>query len=390
MRRFGINYMIYFYMFICLTLLFFNIAYIFYQKRRQNIQEIRAMHWKKELAGLWKESDCTGQAFKEQHEPDCTRQAFKEQHEPGCEGQAFKVHKRRLRRKLKRIDQLIAYNSVMEDCLGTGGVSDYLEECYEDFLFLAVEYGNREAMERAFFAYVISLYYPYMGTPRKQMVNILLKYMDDATVYCRENVLLALYAIGDAVAVEHAFMYLDSRGLYHSPKLISDGLMTYKGDKEELARRLWSKRNAWNESLVLSVIQFVTQLDADFSEEFIGELQKDNTSLEHRFAYIRYFQRHVKPGLKGYLIDCLKQYDASNNSLAIVISLALGSYPGEDTALALEGALQSKSWYVRKNAAASLLRIGLPEDELRRVYEASDRYGKEILEYVSERRFDTV
>ena len=348
------------------------------------------MHWKKELAGLWKESDCTGQAFKEQHEPDCTRQAFKEQHEPGCEGQAFKVHKRRLRRKLKRIDQLIAYNSVMEDCLGTGGVSDYLEECYEDFLFLAVEYGNREAMERAFFAYVISLYYPYMGTPRKQMVNILLKYMDDATVYCRENVLLALYAIGDAVAVEHAFMYLDSRGLYHSPKLISDGLMTYKGDKEELARRLWSKRNAWNESLVLSVIQFVTQLDADFSEEFIGELQKDNTSLEHRFAYIRYFQRHVKPGLKGYLIDCLKQYDASNNSLAIVISLALGSYPGEDTALALEGALQSKSWYVRKNAAASLLRIGLPEDELRRVYEASDRYGKEILEYVSERRFDTV
>lgn len=364
MRSFSINYVIYFYMFICLTLLFFNIAYIFYQKRRKNIQKIRAMRWKKELESLWKE-------------PDSRRQAFQ-------------VHKRRLRRKLKRTGQLIAYNSVMEECLGTSGVSDYLEECYDDFLFLAVEYGNREAMERAFFAYVVSLYYPYTGTPRKQMVNILLKYMDDATVYCRENVLLALYAIGDAVAVEHAFMYLDSRGLYHSPKLISDGLMTYKGDKEELARRLWSKRNAWNESLALSVIQFVTQLDADFSEEFFEELQKDNTPMEQRFAYIRYFQRHVKPQVKGYLIECLEKYDASNNSLAIAISLALGSYPGEDTALALEGALQSKSWYVRKNAAASLLRIGLPEDELRRVYEASDRYGKEILEYVSERRFDAV
>ena len=157
MRSFSINYVIYFYMFICLTLLFFNIAYIFYQKRRKNIQKIRAMRWKKELESLWKE-------------PDSRRQAFQ-------------VHKRRLRRKLKRTGQLIAYNSVMEECLGTSGVSDYLEECYDDFLFLAVEYGNREAMERAFFAYVVSLYYPYTGTPRKQMVNILLKYMDDATVY---------------------------------------------------------------------------------------------------------------------------------------------------------------------------------------------------------------
>ena len=32
MRTPNINYIIYFYMFICLTLLFFNIAYIFYMK----------------------------------------------------------------------------------------------------------------------------------------------------------------------------------------------------------------------------------------------------------------------------------------------------------------------------------------------------------------------
>lgn len=361
MRTLNINYIIYFYMFICLTLLFFNIAYIFYMKIRQFVQDGRSRRWETELERIWNEEECTDQMMRQ--------------------------HRRRLRRKLKRTDQLIAYNNVMERCLGNGGVSDYLKDCYEDFLALAVEYGTRSAMERAFFAYVISLYHPYMGTFRKQMVNILLKYMDNATVYCRENVLHALYSIGDAVAVEHAFTFLDNRGLYHSSKLISDGLMTYRGDKEELAWRLWRNCHMWNESLVIAVIQFVTQLEADFSAEFFRELQREETSIEQRFAYIRYFQRHVKPELKGYLINCLEQYDRTNNRLAIAASTALGSYPGEDTRQALEQALRSRNWYVRKNSALSLIHIGIPETELEQIYGRSDRYGKEILEYVAGRQF---
>ncbi len=364
MRNYNINYIIYFYIFICLTLLFYNIAYIFYTKIREYVQEERSRRWQNELEHIWNEAECTDQVLQK--------------------------HRRMLRRKLKKTDQLIAYNNVMEKYLGNSAVSDYLGRCYEDFLVLAQEYGSRDAMERAFFAYVISLYHSHIGTFSKQMVNILLRYMDNATVYCRENVLHALYAIGDAVAVEHAFMFLDNRGLYHSPKLISDGLMTYKGDKEELAWRLWTRCHMWNESLVIAVIQFVTQLDADFSGEFFRELQQEDTPLELRFAYIRYFQRHAKPELKSYLISCLEEYDLQNNSLAIAASTALGSYPGEDTVRALEKALKSRSWYVRKNSASSLMHIGIPEKELKQIYARSDRYGKEILEYVSGKQFDAV
>jgi len=361
MRALNINYIIYFYMFICLTLLFFNIAYIFYSKIRQSVQDYRSRWWEMELVRVWDDGKCTDKILQR--------------------------HKRMLRRKLKRMDQLIAYNNVMDQYLGNADVSDYLKKCYDDFWMIAAEYGTRSAMERAFFAYVISLYHPYMGTLKAQMVNILLQYMDNATVYCRENVLHALYSIGDAVAVEHAFLFLNNRGLYHSPKLISDGLMLYQGDKEELARRLWEKCHAWNESLILSVIQFVTQLNADFSEAFLKELQKEDISTELRFAYIRYFQRHVKPELKEYLIRCLEQYDMANNILAIAASTALGSYPGEDTKQVLERALQSRNWYVRKNSASSLIRIGVPEEELKQIYGRSDRYGKEILEYVAGKQF---
>ena len=120
-----------------------------------------------------------------------------------------------------------------------------------------------------------------------------------------------------------------------------------------------------------------------FSAVFFWELQREGTSIEQRFAYIRYFQRHVKPELKGFLISCLEQYDRANNYLAIAASTALGSYPGDDTRQALEQALRSRNWYVRKNSAISLIHIGIPETELERIYGRSDRYGKEILEYVA-------
>ena len=136
MRTLNINYIIYFYMFICLTLLFFNIAYIFYMKIRQFVQDGRSRRWKTELERIWNEEECTDRMLRQ--------------------------HRRMLRRKLKRTDQLIAYNNVMERCLGEGVVSDYLRDCYDDFLVLAAEYGTRSAMEKAFFAYVISLYHPYM------------------------------------------------------------------------------------------------------------------------------------------------------------------------------------------------------------------------------------
>lgn len=353
MGPFRVKYVIYVYLFICLTLLVYNCVYIFYARIRKTLQAKRAGRWEAELARVWGDK------------------------------QALPAHRKRLRKKLGRIDQLAAYNSAMERHLGEDCIPAYLRTCYEDFQMLAVEYKTRTAMERAFFAYVLAQYHPYIGGVRPQMVNILLGYMDNATVYCRENVLHALYSIGDAVAVEHAFRFLDSRGLYHNPKLIADGLMTYQGSKKELAWRLWEKCHAWNEPLQIAVIQFASQLDADFSGAFYEQLQREDTPTELRFAYIRYFQRHVKPELKAYLIDCLAREDEDGSGAAIAACTALGSYPGADTVQALERALGSRNWYVRRNAAFSLMRIGISEQDREQIYERSDRYGREILEYAA-------
>ena len=62
MRTPNINYIIYFYMFICLTLLFFNIAYIFYMKIRQFIQDGRSRRWETELERIWNEEEAPAQA----------------------------------------------------------------------------------------------------------------------------------------------------------------------------------------------------------------------------------------------------------------------------------------------------------------------------------------
>ena len=69
-------------------------------------------------------------------------------------------------KSLKKIDQLIAWNTVISERIA--GQSELARELVrsnrQGLRFLAVEYGKKQAMERAYFAYVISS----LGVPSEQ------------------------------------------------------------------------------------------------------------------------------------------------------------------------------------------------------------------------------
>lgn len=351
----NVNSVIYFYMFICVALLVYNIIYIFSSKRKSKTRARNTRRWELLLAGTWKDLERTGQ-LPEDHIP-------------------------LLEKKLKNVNQLIAYHGAIEPHLTEESVHRYLDLCHDAFQFLAVSYRRRPAMERAFFAYVIAAYHPSRDREHDQLVELLLDFMQDSTIYCRENVLKALCALGHPAALEHAFQLLSDLEFYHHPRLLSDGLMKFTGDKTALAWRLWKQRSRFSEPLQIATVQFATQLSAEFSEEFLKALKDDTTPLEVRFALVRYFQRHVYPEARPFLLSCVKDTDFSAGELAVAACTALSRYPGEDTAAALSSALHSRNWYIRKNAAVSLASLGIARKELEHLQVSDDRYAREILEY---------
>lgn len=353
----GVNFVIYFYMFICVALLVFNLIYIFRGKGRQRRQNLKADLWLQRI-----EEECRnverGRA--------CTA-----------------AHGRRLEKRLLRVEELIAYQDAMLICFARRGrevPQQYLDANYLAFQALAVEYSKRPAVERAFYAHVMSVYHPNRERGGGRLVEVLMSYLEDSTVFCRENVLQALYAMGQAGAVEQAFTLMSERGWYHHTRLLSDGLSTFSGDKEELAWRLWRRCPLWTESFQVAAIQFATDVSDFFSQEFLSALEQGALPLESRFALLRYFQRHNYPPARELLLSLLAK--GEDSGLSIAAASALSRYPGEETRQALMEALHSRSWYVRRNAASSLVNLGVTVDDARVLRESGDRYAAEMLEYM--------
>lgn len=350
----NVDHVIWFYMFICAALLVFNLGYIFRSKGRSRAHTNRTRWW---AAQLEKEFSALEAA-----------------------DAVSKAHQELMQRKLSNMQQLLAYNEAVEPILNHPQARKYLDGNHTVFQVLAVEYQKRPAMERAFYAHLMAKLHPAGNGQNDQLVRVLLAYLDDSTVYCRENVLNALCALGSVGGVHRALSRFQAQGWYHHPRLISDGLMNFAGDKAALAARLWSACILWDESLQVAVVQFITGCSGDFGAEILAVLRDETAQIETRFAAVRYFQRWPYAPAR----PVLQALAGQKTGLAIAACSALAKYPGADTNQILLQALHSRSWYIRRNAAAALVALSVPDEEMEALRSGTDRYAREMYHYMAQ------
>mgnify|MGYP001070502838 FL=1 len=348
--RLSVNIVIYFYIFICAVLLLFNLLTILRSANVKRRQKRRVQRWKTYLisAGLDMPIWSSNQLF----------------------------------RRLRHIQELTAFYQAIEDRAPDQPeeADAFSQENRGVVLRLAQSYGEKPAMEQAFFAYVTAACYPPVGEQRSPLAEQLLGYLDNSTVYSRENVLSALYALGNIQSIEHAFILMSQRGWYHDPRLLSDGLSRFQGDKNPLASRLWGCRSDLAECFQVGIVRFADSLTGDgFAEDFLRELEE--LPAETRFTLVRYFRRHAIPGAQPMLLLLLKGETEGRGELSIAAASSLASYPGGETQQALQDALRSPNWYVRQNAARSLKTLGVTWEESKGGF-SCDRYATEMLEYI--------
>lgn len=364
-----VDRIIYFYIFVCISLLVFNVLYIMRRSRAERRKIRRTAFWREQIRAAMEDAEKTG------------RETASEEPKRGVI--LTDRHLRLLGRRLKKINELMAFHdAVFLDENGLRGEerAAYLAGCRSAFIELAWSYQKKTNMEQAFFAYMISVCCQDQGE-NGTFARALLSFLEDSTVYLREHVLRALFVLGEAEAMERAFDELTEHGWYHNTKLISDGLALYPGDSQDLVRRLWKQRERWMDSLVVAVVQYAADIPGDFSEEFFAALTGGEARQEIKFALIRYFRKKPYPPCRTYFQSLLRQ---EGQELAIAAAAALDAYPGEDTKMALKGALSSFNWYVRRNAALSLCNLGLTREDEEEIRDGGDRFAREMLEYVME------
>lgn len=352
--RLPVRAVIFFYIFICVVLLLFNLLYIFRSGSVKRRQKRRVHRWETYL-----DSFLEGSPVWDSGE---------------------------LLRRLKDTEELMAFFTAMESRKDTQPEEAvrFFQENRPLILELAGVYQKKDAMEQAFFAYVVASFYPPVGDKGDPLAEQLLSYLEGSTVYSRENVLNALYALGSAQPVEHAFVLMSQRGWYHDPRLLSDGLTRFQGDQDALAHRLWKNRRQLSECFQVGLIRFADALSGDsFAEDFLKALETEQLPAETRFALVRYFRRHPTPHAKPVLLRLLKGDAEGKRDLSIAAAASLASYPDSETRQTLKDALHSPNWYVRQNAARALKTMGVTWDEVQ-TSSGGDHYAADMLEYIFE------
>lgn len=359
--RIDVNTVIYSYLFICFLLIFFNLLYIIYSNNDKRKRVKDTNRW---IDLIYIE---LGRV---------SRNEF-----------VSAEHLNEIAKRLDTTSKLMAYYRALNHSREKWNkyvVEKYLENCALAFQKLAVHYGKKDSMDRAAFAYFISENVPYHDKGYHPIMHILLQYLDDSSVYCRENLIKAYCAFGNIQGMMNLLNLIEERNLFHHRKLIADGLAEFSGDKEELTIELWKKHKEYSENMLLSIIGYISAVSDNYGPVFMQELTEMENTPEVRLAMIRYFRNHPYEPIRDYLIQLLS--DGHDENADIIAAFALGSYPCDETRAALQKAISHSNWYVRQNAANSLVGMAEDDNQLREILTGEDRYASEMLRYVLAQR----
>ena len=295
-------------------------------------------------------------------------------------------HQRYMMKKLRNINNLMAFDKTMEELYPQEPekIQAYMEELSNVFVYLASEYQRKSNLQEAYFPYIIKKYRIFQGQDIKVINDSLMELIHNPSLYCRENALEALYIIGNADSVVKALEAVDQGSYYHHPKLITDGLLTFSGDRDALATMLWEKLPRFSERMQVTILDYFRFSSGSFCERILQLMVSPDRSDEVAYSCIRYFGKYAYQPAYPYLLDYAEESNSDSWEYAAISATALANYPGDRTVETMKMLLHSRNWYVRYNASQSLELLGLDYTDLIDIFEGKDRYAEEIMRY----RFD--
>lgn len=292
-------------------------------------------------------------------------------------------HRRYLFRKLKRTGNLLAFDESLIHLReqDAESASVYMDHVCEVFFRLMDRYRKKGEILVTFYLYILETHHVMQGRRKELLREVILPMVMSNSVYCRENALQVLYSSADADIVRDALIMLDRNGRVHNSKLLTDGLLKFAGDQAQLGDKLWEVFDSFTLSMQLVILNWSRFSSDRYKDIMLTMLTDHSRDDELVFSSIRYFGKYPDPRARPILLDYADISKDLRWEYSAIASAALAIYPGDDTVAQLKKNLHSDSWHIRFNAARSLEIIGYEYIDMVDVFEGSDRYAREMLQY---------
>lgn len=357
-----VEIMIYVYISICVSMILYNIVYVFILRHRERALSANCARFEKvilsELEGIM------------------------------SGGKVMEAHKKFLQKKLQKTSGITAFDKALENIYKTEPelCEKYLLDIYPVFEYLTLKYISMDTIKIAYFPYILQKYNILKNDKEDKLKDILLELLRSVNVYCRENSLKAIYATANAEAVASSLKIIDKNLSFHHPKLICDGLLSYKGDKELLKDTLFKNFDTYSVDMRLNILNYFRFGNIFCDKEMLELLTNEKANRELRFSAIRYFEKFPNEKAEKIIQSFAENKEKRTWEYQAISSYALKSFPGDVSYRILVKNLSSSNWHIRQNSAISLEKLGYTYEDLISVFDGDDRYAREIMRYRLDRR----
>lgn len=357
-----IEIMIYVYIAICISMIAFNIVYVFVLRHREKALGNNSQKLKKIIC---------------------------EQIEDIKNGKKISdKHIKYLYKKLDRTAGITAFDKALESVFEKEPdmAQKYLVETFYVFEYLTHRYISKDTIKIAYFPYILHKYNILKHYDSEKVLDALLDLLRSVNVYCRENTLKALYSMQRPDVVVASLKIIDKNLSFHHSKLICDGLLNYTGDKESLKEMLFESFNAYSIGMQLNILNYFRFGNIRCDKEMLELLSNEKADSELRFAAIRYFEKFPIKEAESIIWAIAENLEGRTWEYQAIASSALKSYRGDVTFRILVENLSSSNWHIRQNSAISLEKLGYTYHDLINVFDGNDRYAREIMRYRLDKR----
>ena len=358
----NVEVMIYVYIAICVSMILYNIIYVFILRHREKSLESNSEKFERVICD---------QLEKIRNGKDVSEH-----------------HKKMLCKKLDRLSGITAFDKALEKLYEQDReiVEIYLFEIFSVFEYLTHSYISKDEIKVAYFPYILHKYNILSAYESESLVEILFELLRSVNVYCRENTIKAIYGMKRPDIAVQALKILDKNLSFHHPKLICDGLICYEGDKNELGNRLLECFEEFSIPMQVNILNFFRFGNVRCDDKMLEILNDETRDNELRFSAIRYFEKFPSDKAVSFLHNLAENKEGRIWEYQAIATSALKSYPCNVTFRILVSNLSSSQWHVRQNSAVSCQKLGYTYQDLLAVFDGDDRYAREIMRYYLDRQ----
>ncbi len=265
--------------------------------------------------------------------------------------------------------------------------NEYIRQTAPTIVSLTSSYRKKDNIVHTFYIFTLKKYGYLRHFHSSELVANLQDLLDRGDSICAEGVLLAVYQIGDPQVTLEVLQQVDKAERFTHPKIISDGLLSFSGNTQELQLLLLDHLLSFSEQMQVNLLNYLRFSGGEHCERILQLLQSEETCDETRFSCIRYLGKHPYEPAFDLIARFASGESGRRIEYAIVALSVLRYYPHPRTTEILCAQINSSNWFVRYNATESLEYLGLEYQDLIDIFDGGDRFARDMLQYQFDQRY---